>query len=84
VSRKWRRILIAVTLVAISPLSANLLKHSTLKVYPGYPHGKATVHADRINAELLAFVKTKADRTAVFESSRMRSTSHQRDGWAFA
>jgi non-heme chloroperoxidase len=39
------------------PLSAKLLRHSTLKVYRGYPHGMATVHADQINADLLAFVK---------------------------
>jgi non-heme chloroperoxidase len=39
------------------PLSAKLLKHSTLKVYPGYPHGMATVHAEQINADLLAFFK---------------------------
>ncbi|WP_454917664.1 alpha/beta fold hydrolase [Xanthobacter sediminis] len=40
-----------------APLSAKLLKHGTLKVYPGYPHGMATTHADVINADLLAFVK---------------------------
>ena len=39
------------------PLSAKLLKHGTLKVYPGYPHGMATVHADHINADLLAFLE---------------------------
>jgi non-heme chloroperoxidase len=39
------------------PLSAKLLRHSTLKVYRGYPHGMATVHAEHINADLLAFVK---------------------------
>jgi non-heme chloroperoxidase len=39
------------------PLSAKLLKHGTLKVYPGYPHGMATVHAEQINADLLAFLK---------------------------
>jgi non-heme chloroperoxidase len=39
------------------PLSAKLLKHGALKVYPGYPHGMATVHADHINADLLAFLK---------------------------
>jgi non-heme chloroperoxidase len=39
------------------PLSAKLLKHGTLKVYAGYPHGMATVHAEQINADLLAFLK---------------------------
>ena len=38
-------------------LSAKLVKHGTLKVYPGFPHGMATTQADVINADLLAFVK---------------------------
>jgi non-heme chloroperoxidase len=38
-------------------LSIKLLKHGTLKTYPGYPHGMATTHADVINADLLAFIK---------------------------
>ncbi len=37
--------------------SAKLLKHGTLKVYKGYPHGMLTVNADVINPDLLAFVK---------------------------
>jgi non-heme chloroperoxidase len=41
-----------------APLSAKLLKHGTLKVYPGFPHGMATVHADVINADLLAFIRS--------------------------
>ncbi len=40
-----------------APLSVKLLKHGTLKVYPGFPHGMATVHADRINADLLDFLR---------------------------
>jgi non-heme chloroperoxidase len=40
-----------------APLSAKLLKKSTLKVYKGYPHGMATTNADVINADLLAFAK---------------------------
>ena len=39
------------------PLSAKLLKHSVLKIYPGFPHGMCTTHADVINPELLAFIK---------------------------
>ena len=35
------------------PLSAKLLKHGTLKVYKGYPHGMATVRAEQINADLI-------------------------------
>jgi len=38
-------------------LSVKLLKHGTLKVYKGYPHGMLTTHADVINPELLAFIK---------------------------
>ena len=38
-------------------LSAKLLKHATLKIYPGYPHGMLTTHADVINPDLLAFVQ---------------------------
>ncbi len=40
-------------------LSAKLIKHSTLKVYKGYPHGMATTHADVINADLLAFIRNQ-------------------------
>jgi non-heme chloroperoxidase len=40
------------------PKSAKLLKHGTLKSYPGFPHGMPTVHADVINADLLAFIKS--------------------------
>jgi non-heme chloroperoxidase len=39
-------------------LSAKLLKNATLKIYPGFPHGMPTVHADVINADLLAFIKS--------------------------
>src|SRR6202167_3838854 len=41
-----------------SLLQVKLLKHGTLKVYPGYPHGLMTVHADVINADLLAFIRS--------------------------
>ena len=40
-----------------SLLSAKLVKKGTLKVYPGFPHGMATTHADVINRDLLAFIK---------------------------
>ena len=33
-----------------------LLKHGTLKTYPGFPHGMPTTNADRINADILEFV----------------------------
>jgi non-heme chloroperoxidase len=38
-------------------IGIKLLKHGTLKTYPGLPHGMATTHADVINADLLAFIK---------------------------
>jgi non-heme chloroperoxidase len=38
-------------------LSIKLLKHGTLKIYPGFPHGMCTTPADVINPDLLAFVK---------------------------
>src|SRR6202020_2690546 len=41
-----------------SLLQAKLLKNSTLKIYPGFPHGMMTTHADVINADLLAFVRS--------------------------
>ncbi len=37
--------------------SIKLLKHGTLKSYPGFPHGMPTTNADQINADLLAFIK---------------------------
>jgi non-heme chloroperoxidase len=34
-----------------------LLKHGTLKIYEGYPHGMLTTHAEVLNPDLLAFIK---------------------------
>jgi non-heme chloroperoxidase len=39
-------------------MTAKIVKNATLKVYPGYPHGMCQIHADEINADLLAFVKS--------------------------
>jgi non-heme chloroperoxidase len=44
--------------------SAKIVKGSTLKVYPGFPHGMCTTHADQINADLLAFCKQTARAAA--------------------
>lgn len=38
-------------------LSSKLVKHGTLKVIAGAPHGLCTTHADVINQELLAFLR---------------------------
>jgi non-heme chloroperoxidase len=37
-------------------LSAKILTSSTLKVYPGAPHGLCSTHKDQVNADLLAFL----------------------------
>ena len=38
-------------------LSVKLVKNGTLKIYPGFPHGMCTTHADVINSDLLTFIK---------------------------
>ena len=38
-------------------LQDKLLANSVLKIYPGFPHGMHTSHADTINADLLAFIR---------------------------
>jgi non-heme chloroperoxidase len=37
--------------------SSKLVKGATLKIYPGFPHGLAQIHAEVFNADLLAFIK---------------------------
>jgi len=49
-----------VPIQASAPLTAKILKNSTLKIYPGYPHGAFTVYHEQINADLLAFFKGAA------------------------
>jgi non-heme chloroperoxidase len=46
-----------VPIVAAGLQSAKLVKNAKLKVYPGWPHGMCQIHADQINADLLAFFK---------------------------
>jgi non-heme chloroperoxidase len=41
-----------------APLSAKLLKNSTLKIYPKFPHGMCTTHAEVVNPDILAFIKS--------------------------
>ena len=38
-------------------LSSKLVKGAELKVYPGAPHGMCTTLKDKVNADLLAFLK---------------------------
>jgi non-heme chloroperoxidase len=47
-----------------SSLQAKLLKHGTLKTYPGLPHGLLTTHPDVLNADILAFIKQAAVKAA--------------------
>ncbi len=39
-------------------LTAKIVKGAQLKVYKGYPHGMPIVHADEINKDLLAFIRS--------------------------
>jgi non-heme chloroperoxidase len=39
-------------------LSSKIVKGSTLKVYPGLPHGMCSTHKDQINADLLVFINS--------------------------
>jgi non-heme chloroperoxidase len=39
-------------------LSSKIIKNATLKIYPGAPHGLATTYKDKLNADLLAFIKS--------------------------
>ena len=38
-------------------LTAKLVKGATLKVYPGAPHGLCSTMKDKVNADLLEFIK---------------------------
>ena len=38
-------------------IGITLLRHGTLKVYEGYPHGMLTTHADELNADILSFIR---------------------------
>ena len=37
--------------------SSKIVKGATLKVYPGLPHGMCTTHKEKVNEDLLAFIK---------------------------
>jgi pimeloyl-ACP methyl ester carboxylesterase len=40
------------------PRAVDLLANGKLKAYPGFPHGMLTTHADVLNPDLLAFIKS--------------------------
>ena len=48
---------------AASLKSAKLVKGSMLKVYKGAPHGTCTTLKDEVNADLLAFIESKAAKS---------------------
>jgi len=41
-----------------APLAVKLVKKGTIRIYPGFPHGMATTHADVVNADLMDFIKS--------------------------
>jgi non-heme chloroperoxidase len=44
--------------LATGARSVKLLRHGTLRSYPGFPHGMPTTNAAQINADLLAFIES--------------------------
>jgi non-heme chloroperoxidase len=42
---------------AAAVLASKIVKNATLKVYPKGPHGMCTTEKDKVNADLLAFIK---------------------------
>ncbi|GGP24397.1 alpha/beta fold hydrolase [Silvimonas amylolytica] len=46
-----------VPIAASAQKSARLVKNATLKIYVGAPHGLCATEVDKINADLLAFIK---------------------------
>ena len=51
-------------------LSIKLVKNGTLKIYPGFPHGMCTTHADVINPDLLAWIESEVIGTAKVAEER--------------
>jgi pimeloyl-ACP methyl ester carboxylesterase len=46
-----------VPIAASARLLAKIVKNATLKIYEGAPHGMCTTLKDRVNADLLDFIK---------------------------
>jgi non-heme chloroperoxidase len=40
------------------PRAVDQLANAALKTYSGYPHGMLTTHADVLNPDLLAFIRS--------------------------
>jgi non-heme chloroperoxidase len=47
-----------VPFVDAGALTAKIVKNAQLKVYKGFPHGMPIIHADVINPDLLAFIRS--------------------------
>lgn len=60
-----------------APLAAGLLKHGTLKSYPGLPHGMPTTHAEQINADLLEFIGGRTDSFELPTAASRRATAER-------
>jgi non-heme chloroperoxidase len=50
---------------AAALIASKIVKGSTLKIYPGAPHGLTATHRDRFNEDLLAFVKEQVSTQSV-------------------
>ena len=48
---------------ASAMLSSKLIKGAVLKVYKGAPHGMCTTLKDKVNADLLEFIESKAAKS---------------------
>ena len=46
-----------VPIVAAAKLASKIVKNAMLKIYPGSPHGMCTTEKDKVNGDLLAFIK---------------------------
>jgi non-heme chloroperoxidase len=46
-----------VPIEAAAKQAVKIVKNATLKIYPGAPHGMCTTEKDKVNADLLAFIK---------------------------
>ena len=51
-----------------SILASKIVKSAKLTVYEGAPHGLATTHKDRLNADLLAFIQETQNAVALSQS----------------
>jgi pimeloyl-ACP methyl ester carboxylesterase len=49
---------VAVVDPATATRAAMRVANGTLKTYPGYPHGMPVTHADVLNPDLLAFIRS--------------------------